>query len=188
MYTSHFQTSDWNKTKSKNPMEININEFEVHDFIADSNFDQFIDLIRGEKEDQLANFNCDNLINDCNFVANDHFIGPTNSETDNNVLGFDATTMVSSDPNSLSFINTLPEYFDGEIMMVGDDDDENDGDDSSGTTTTTTTTTPTGTKRPKVDRSRTLISERRRRGRMKEKLYALRSLVPNITKVHIIFV
>ncbi|KAL9269711.1 Transcription factor FER-LIKE IRON DEFICIENCY-INDUCED TRANSCRIPTION FACTOR-like protein [Drosera capensis] len=37
-------------------------------------------------------------------------------------------------------------------------------------------------KKSRVDRSRTLVSERRRRGRMKEKLYALRALVPNITK------
>ncbi|KAL9252443.1 Superoxide dismutase [Cu-Zn], chloroplastic-like protein [Drosera capensis] len=37
-------------------------------------------------------------------------------------------------------------------------------------------------KKSRVDHSRTLVSERRRRGRMKEKLYALRALVPNITK------
>lgn len=39
--------------------------------------------------------------------------------------------------------------------------------------------------RPKRDRSRTLVSERRRRGHMKEQLYELRSLVPNITKVRV---
>jgi len=39
------------------------------------------------------------------------------------------------------------------------------------------------TSKPKRDRSKTLVSERRRRSRMKEKLYELRSLVPNITKV-----
>jgi hypothetical protein len=33
------------------------------------------------------------------------------------------------------------------------------------------------------DRSKTIVSERTRRGRMKEKLYELRALVPNITKV-----
>ncbi|CAN6566101.1 unnamed protein product [Malus baccata var. baccata] len=49
--------------------------------------------------------------------------------------------------------------------------------------TTNTNTTTTTTKRQKVDRSRTLVSERKRRGRMKERLYALRSLVPNITKM-----
>ncbi|XP_062082448.1 transcription factor FER-LIKE IRON DEFICIENCY-INDUCED TRANSCRIPTION FACTOR-like [Humulus lupulus] len=182
----------------------NINDFELHDFIADSNFDQLIDLIRGENEDPLVNFGCDDLINGSNnFVHatinhHDHpFLGvdrPLNVATDNNnhVFGFNATPMVSSDPNSLSFIDTvMPEYFDGEILNMdmvdkgdGDDDDEeDDGDDSSGTTTTTTTTPNASSKRPKVDRSRTLISERRRRGRMKEKLYALRSLVPNITKM-----
>ncbi|PON66467.1 Basic helix-loop-helix transcription factor [Parasponia andersonii] len=162
----------------------NINEFHLHDFIADSNFDQFIDLIRGENEDQVTNFACgDLIINGSNLIAtnNDRSMDPIIAETENPVFGFDAamSTIVPSDPNSLSFIGTLPEYFDGEIMMVGEDDDENDGEDSSGTTTNTTTTK----KRPKLDRSRTLISERRRRGRMKEKLYALRSLVPNITKM-----
>ncbi|KAK1271402.1 Transcription factor FER-LIKE IRON DEFICIENCY-INDUCED TRANSCRIPTION FACTOR [Acorus gramineus] len=33
------------------------------------------------------------------------------------------------------------------------------------------------------DRSRSLVSERRRRGHMKEKLYQLRALVPNITRM-----
>jgi len=37
--------------------------------------------------------------------------------------------------------------------------------------------------KPKRDRSKTIVSERRRRSRMKEKLFELRSLVPNITKV-----
>lgn len=62
----------------------------------------------------------------------------------------------------------------------GVQEEDNDGDDSSGRARTTTTKC---TKKPKVDRSRALISERRRRGKMKEKLYALRALVPNITKV-----
>lgn len=159
-------------------MENLINNFELRDFIADANFDQFIDLIRGENEDPVANFGCDDLIKGCNFVNNQQFIAP-NPEANVNVFGGFDDAMVSLDPNPL-FVDTMLPDFDGEIMMVNDDE-ENDGEDSSGTTTTTTTTTLT--KRPKVDRSRTLVSERRRRSRMKEKLYALRSLVPNITKV-----
>ncbi|XP_008663139.1 transcription factor BHLH156 [Zea mays] len=46
-----------------------------------------------------------------------------------------------------------------------------DGDDVSGAT------------RKRRDRSKTIVSERKRRVRMKEKLYELRSLVPNITKM-----
>lgn len=37
--------------------------------------------------------------------------------------------------------------------------------------------------RKRRDRSKTIVSERKRRVRMKEKLYELRALVPNITKV-----
>lgn len=156
-----------------NPLE-NINGgFEFHDFIDDPSFDRFIDLIRGENEVALASFDCYNHVNGC-FIDNQ--FGPiTNPEAaDQSTFGFDATMLAN--PNSLHI--TLPDY-DGKIMV---EDNENDhGEDSSGTTTTTTTTN-TG-KKQKVDRSRTLISERKRRGRMKDKLYALRSLVPNITKV-----
>ncbi|CAL8999702.1 unnamed protein product [Prunus brigantina] len=74
-------------------------------------------------------------------------------------------------------INSLLPSFEGEKKEVPEED-INGRDDSSGTSMTTTTT-----KRVKnIDKSRTLISERRRRGRMKEKLYALRALVPNIAK------
>lgn len=73
-------------------------------------------------------------------------------------------------------------------------DDEDDGDYSSAMTMNASTSSATAatpsprppTKKAKVDRSRTLMTERRRRGRMKEKLYALRALVPNITKVYIV--
>lgn len=85
------------------------------------------------------------------------------------------------DPAGFIFMDGYPSLF-KEGGKNGEDDDD-DGDHSSGTTTTTNTTHSTPSKKTKVDRSKTLVSERRRRGRMKEKLYALRALVPNITKV-----
>lgn len=131
--------------------------FELHDFRDVPNFDKFVDLMNGQNEDPLAVFNQ---------------FGPIpNPEADQSSFGFDATIL--ADPTSLHI--TLPDY-DGGIMV---EDDENDEEDSAGTITTPTD----AGKRPKVDRSRTLVSERTRRGRMKKKLYALRSLVPNITKV-----
>jgi hypothetical protein len=152
------------------------NDFELHDFIDDPNFDQFINLIRGEENEDttISNFNSD-LINPT-FVDNSFISFPSNpfdQNINNSITPFDPTSSL----NSFS-------CFDGETKG---ESGENDGDNySSPTTTNTTTTTSVDTKpRGKTDRSKTLVSERRRRGRMKDKLYALRSLVPNITKVHV---
>ncbi|KAK2380202.1 hypothetical protein P8452_36500 [Trifolium repens] len=150
------------------------NDFELHDFIDDPNFDQFINLIRGEENEDttISNFNSD-LINPT-FVDNSFISFPSNpfdQHINNSITPFDPTSSL----NSFS-------CFDGETKG---ESGENDGDNySSPTTTNTTTTTSVDTKpRGKTDRSKTLVSERRRRGRMKDKLYALRSLVPNITKM-----
>ncbi|KAK1295221.1 Transcription factor FER-LIKE IRON DEFICIENCY-INDUCED TRANSCRIPTION FACTOR [Acorus calamus] len=73
--------------------------------------------------------------------------------------------------------NNLEYSFSGEeVLSIEGDQVTGDGE-LSGTTTTATTT------KGRRDRSRTLVSERRRRGRMKEKLYQLRALVPNITRM-----
>ncbi|XP_004288929.1 PREDICTED: transcription factor FER-LIKE IRON DEFICIENCY-INDUCED TRANSCRIPTION FACTOR-like [Fragaria vesca subsp. vesca] len=152
-----------------------INDFELQDFIDDENFDQFINLIRGENEDPAAQFDIDLITGSC---FNNQLLGPITDPV--GLFGFDHNTAVLCDPTPL--LTTLPSSG-KELNDIQEED--NDEEDSCGTTTTTTTTntTTTTTKKPKVDRSRTLVSERRRRGRMKDKLYALRSLVPNITKM-----
>ncbi|XP_052287646.1 transcription factor FER-LIKE IRON DEFICIENCY-INDUCED TRANSCRIPTION FACTOR-like isoform X2 [Citrus sinensis] len=150
------------------------NPLTLLDFIDDPNFDQFIDLIRGENEDPLASFDCD-LINGC--FADTQFIGSAQDDVFGHFNGTAAGTMVSDD---LTFIlnSSFPDL-DGD--MKGEHrEEENNGDDSSGATRTATTAS---TRNKKADRSRTLVSERKRRGKMKEKLYGLRALVPNISKM-----
>ncbi|MQL79788.1 hypothetical protein Taro_012241 [Colocasia esculenta] len=78
------------------------------------------------------------------------------------------------DPCSLAAAAPVASTGDGEGAVLEERDDEEDGEYSSGTA---------AAPRPARDRARTLVSERKRRGRMKEKLYELRSLVPNITKM-----
>ncbi|KAJ8750146.1 hypothetical protein K2173_014061 [Erythroxylum novogranatense] len=149
-------------------------DYELHDFIDEANFDHFIDLIRGGNEDQISGFDCDLLDG---FLVENEF-----GQTPEDAFGFNASSTMMSDANPATV--TLPSF--PKDMKGGEEEDggeeENDGEEeSSGTTNGTTTTTPRSKTKP--DRSRALISERSRRGRMKEKLYALRSLVPNITKM-----
>lgn len=142
------------------------NEFELRDFIEDANFDQFIDLIRGENENPVANFSCD-LMNGC-AVDNNHFVN--DSTTAEDIFNFNDDTAMVSDLSSFVMNSATPSL--NKDRKERDEAEDNIGEETK--------------RKTKADRSKTLISERRRRGRMKEKLYALRALVPNITKVTLI--
>ncbi|WOH03880.1 hypothetical protein DCAR_0623281 [Daucus carota subsp. sativus] len=149
------------------------------DFMDEANIEQFIALIRVETADEPNVKFCHNFL-DC-----DHINGCTNEQFD---PGFglpydhfnDSAMTGFSDPGSL-LNNSFPNNFDELKQLVQQEEDEAE-EYSSGNMTTTTTSTQTK-RSTKGDRSRTLISERRRRSRMKDKLYALRALVPNITKM-----
>ena len=150
----------------------NLNDLEVYNFLVDPNFDQFINFIRGDDqaiENPPLDFDLGGrpLQNNSCFIDQNQFV-PT-----------PVVDLFNELPDLGSNVTESFHSFEGEsVKPGGDDDDYNDGDDSSATTTNND-----GSRKTKTDRSRTLISERRRRSRMKDKLYALRSLVPNITKV-----
>ncbi|KAG7572807.1 Myc-type basic helix-loop-helix (bHLH) domain [Arabidopsis suecica] len=151
----------------------NINDLELHDFLVDPNFDQFINLIRGDHqaidENPVLDFDLGPLQNIPCFIDENQFIPTPVDDLFDELPDLDSNVAESF------------RSFDGESVRANGEEEEedyNDGDDSSATTTNND-----GSRKTKTDRSRTLISERRRRGRMKDKLYALRSLVPNITKM-----
>lgn len=170
-------------------MDLVNNDFSLQDFTSEENFQQFIALIRGETEDPIVKL-C------ANYYECEHING-CDSLVDNNGqqyqqqivfgdFGGDGNAGSNNINDSNYVLINLAREGEGGINNINneEEEEEEEGEYSSGTMATGTTTSgPLKRSGGKVDRSRTLVSERRRRGRMKEKLYALRSLVPNITKV-----
>ncbi|KAJ4978422.1 hypothetical protein NE237_009202 [Protea cynaroides] len=156
-------------------------DFSYHDCINEGNLGQFIDLVRGQNPQPITNFNqtydvaAAELMFYGGLIDNQFCSSSTTTPTPQGNL-FDFNSINTSDPE-YNILNGLP-FVSHEDVEFEVEDDEYDEDDSS-----VTTNNGLGHGSMKADRSKTLVSERRRRGRMKEKLYALRSLVPNITKM-----
>lgn len=199
MYLTYEEIKDKQTNLYKNKMEgthqetgnVPINayasDFGMIDFMDEANLDQFIDLIRGENAECVptvnfgpqAYYNFDPHSNDIiggGCLADGGLFSPAPPV---DLFNFNSATNHDANAN-MTF--GMPDEFFNEAKDREQVEETMDEEESSATTTTTTDM-PTKKKNNKVDRSKTLTSERKRRGRMKEKLYALRSLVPNITKV-----
>ncbi|KAL1827704.1 hypothetical protein ACET3Z_006116 [Daucus carota] len=157
---------------SENPMG-NVQEaYCLADLVDEENLVRFIALSTGDTAQPDVHF-CHNFL-DCDTINGCLVINQFEPSFGLPYDQYDNPPITPfSDPHSL--FNNLPNSC-NELKEAEDACEY-----SSGTMTTTTTSAPKRSK--KGDRTRTLVQEQRRRSRMKDKLYALRALVPNITKM-----
>ncbi|XP_021766398.1 transcription factor FER-LIKE IRON DEFICIENCY-INDUCED TRANSCRIPTION FACTOR-like [Chenopodium quinoa] len=164
----------------------------IHDFSLDFvendiNFNHVIEMLRGSETSDPSSICVNQNFDPLSFarnndVSDNYSMNFYPLSQDNNVFNnFSSPTMSCTNNTMLNSLSGFEDGRGGEEEEEEEDDDEDDdnleaGEHSSATTKNTS-------KKGKLDRSRTLVSERKRRGRMKEKLYALRALVPNITKM-----
>nr|XP_043611894.1 transcription factor FER-LIKE IRON DEFICIENCY-INDUCED TRANSCRIPTION FACTOR-like [Erigeron canadensis] len=173
--------------------EYSINQFNGNifnmvqpDLIPESDFANFISIIKEDHpiEKFCLDFECNHFTNTCTEVLQ---FPPMMSYGHN--TEYVAVDRAVTDSNDGCYDQVMDPCLDMSTWNRKEEDvkvsEEFDDDDSSETVTNGNSDTR-GRKKgggAKGDRTRTLISERKRRSGMKEKLYALRSLVPNITKM-----
>ncbi|GJU54857.1 transcription factor FER-like iron deficiency-induced transcription factor-like protein [Tanacetum coccineum] len=152
----------------------NFNMFQP-DFAQETDFENLISAIRCETTDPIEkiclDYECNHLTHACTAMQlfpELYGHNEANNGTGNEIGGYEVM-----DPN----LNVIWNQEEDDVKVSGDDDSSE----------TVTTYNPDTQRRSggsvKGDRTRTLISERKRRSGMKEKLYALRALVPDITKM-----
>ncbi|GKD91453.1 transcription factor FER-like iron deficiency-induced transcription factor-like protein, partial [Tanacetum coccineum] len=152
----------------------NFNMFQP-DFAQETDFENLISAIRCETTDPIEkiclDYECNHLTDACMAMQLLPQLYGHNEANDGTGNGIGCYEVM--DPN----LNVIWNQEEDDVKVSGDDDSSETG----------TTCNPDTQRRRggsvKGDRTRTLISERKRRSGMKEKLYALRALVPDITKM-----